>query len=75
MSIPTATKGRRIHAWLASNPAATSAQVATAMDMPSKNACAILSELEREGFVTSARVHSETARRHVRTYTAVGSAA
>ena len=55
--------------------AATSAQVATAMDMPSKNACAILSELEREGFVTSARVHSETARRHVRTYTAVGSAA
>lgn len=75
MSIPTAAKGRRIHAWLASNPAATSTQVATAMDMPSKNACAILSELEREGFVTSARAHSETARRHVRTYTAVGSAA
>ena len=71
MSIPTAAKGRRIHAWLASNPAATSAQVATAMDMPSKNACAILSELEREGFVTCARVHSETARRHVRTYSAV----
>ena len=55
MSIPTATKARRIHAWLASNPAATSAQVATAMDMPSKNACAILSELEREGFVTGLR--------------------
>ena len=72
MSIPTATKGRRIHAWLASNPAATSNQVATAIGMSSKNACAILSELEREGFVTCARVHSETARRHVRTYTATG---
>lgn len=72
MSTPTAAKARRIHAWLASNPAATSAQVATALDMPGKNACAILSELEREGFVTCARVHSETARRHVRTYSAVG---
>ena len=72
MSIPTAAKGRRIHAWLQGNPAATSGQVAAAMDMPGKNACAILSELEREGFVTCARVHSETARRHVRTYTAVG---
>lgn len=74
MSIPTAAKGRRIHAWLASNPAATSTQVATAMDMPSKNACAILSELEREGFVTTERIYSELAKRHVRTYKAVAAA-
>ena len=70
-AIPSGTKGMRIHAWLQANPAATSNQVAAALDMSGKNACALLSELEREGFVSTQRVHSETARRHVRTYSAV----
>jgi DNA-binding MarR family transcriptional regulator len=70
-AIPSAPKAARIHSWLQANPAATSNQVADGLGMPSKNACAILSELERDGFVSTQRVHSDTARRHVRTYSAV----
>lgn len=70
-AIPSAPKAARIHSWLQANPAATSNQVADGLGMPSKNACAILSEMERAGFVSTTRVHSATAKRHVRLYSAI----
>ena len=74
MSIPTAPKAAKVHAWLQAHPASTADQVERALFMPRKNTAAILSEMEREGFVTTERIFSEAAKRHVRTYTAVETA-
>lgn len=71
MSIPTAPKASRIWTWLQANPSSRADQVEKAMGMPRQNTAAILSEMERAGFVTTERVHSATARRHVRLYSAV----
>lgn len=71
MSIPSAPKASRIWAWLQANPASTAEQVEKAMGMPRRNTAAILSEMERAGFVSTSRVHSDTAKRHVRLYSAV----
>lgn len=71
MSIPSAPKASRIWTWLLGNPASTADQVEKALGMPRKNTAALLSEMERAGFVSTQRVHSDTARRHVRLYTAV----
>lgn len=71
MSIPTAPKASRIWTWLQANPASTADQVEKAMCMPRANTAAILSEMERAGFVTTERVHSATAKRHVRLYSAI----
>lgn len=72
MSIPSAPKSVKVWTWLQAHPASTADQVERALFMARKNCAAILSEMEREGFVTTERVFSEAAKRHVRTYTAVG---
>ena len=71
MSIPTAPKAAKVWTWLQAHPGSTADQVERALFMPRKNTAAILSEMEREGFVTTARVYSELVKRHVRTYSAV----
>ena len=71
MSIPSAPKAAKVHAWLQTHPASTADQVERALFMPRKNTAAILSEMEREGFVKTERVFSEKARRHIRTFSAV----
>ena len=71
MSIPTAPKAAKVWIWLQDNPRSTADQVEKALGMPRKNTAAILSEMEREGFVATERIYSELAKRHVRTYRAV----
>ena len=71
MSIPSAPKASRIWTWLQSHPGSTADQVEKALGMPRKNTAALLSEMERAGFVSTERMHSATARRHVCLYTAV----
>ncbi len=71
MSIPSAPKAAKMHAWLLAHPASTADQVERALFMPRKNTAAILSEMEREGFVSTERIYSDTAKRHVRLYSAV----
>ena len=72
MSIPSAPKAANVHAWLRAHPASTADQVEKALGMPRKNTAAIQSEMEREGFVSTERIYSDKAKRHIRTFTAVG---
>lgn len=74
-SIPSAPKAAKVWTWLQAHPASTADQVARALFMPRKNTAAILSAMEREGFVATERIYSEAAKRHVRTYTAMQSPA